>query len=801
MKKIARRKWLIAVGLAVVAAFLFAAGAPSGFAETDDHNPIGVSGAFEGIITTGCAYNVVSHNARRGPIEDIVVPGAIGKYGLKMTRYYNSRRTISYGLMGPGWSYEYLWISSNDKVEYANGDVWDSHCTGAWGLGGPLGVSDWSTTWNGYPAFRLADGGTVAFENPNWGVATKIIDPYGQITTITLNSNSGLITRVTEPGGRYLQFTYNGTLLTRVDAYDGQGHQIDWVVYHYTAIRPAGGGTQGTPMNCLISVDYSDGTHAYYTYEDDNVPDDPQHGSSKIFPLLSICNDVRYHGSMRRVAYDYQNQGPHGAILKERYSPSDGVKGLMVSSIDPPAPSPIAPDPDFETTYTETRGDSPTRTFTYTTLHLHRSFSEPDPCPTWRPALDPAPQQFLLSYTDFQNHITRLGYDANWYVNSVTDANNHTTSYTRGPPPPNGIGEITQIQHPGDNSTINYTYTDRGHYLIQITNERGAITYHTRDANHRITRTDYKDANGNILTFETFTYNNFGQALTHRMNNGAYESFACDGRGLLTDKWNPKFNAVPSGNDPHTHYDYYTSGPWTDRVMTMTLPANVSGNIASETYEYDRNASGAAVAGRGLVTKITHADSTYQSFSYDAYGNKLWEENELRQRTSYTYDNYNRVLTATRIMSPAPNETTIYTYAPTNGTGTSPYLHTTNNPDSVTTPTGIITKNDYDQNFRKTSSTAAFGTSSAATTWFHYDPIGNQDYVTNPRGSGPGDAAYTTYTDYDSRNRKWRVRGPLGRITEFHYDDYINVTRIIRPDRNQNLRWVEPDAHRYRAAN
>lgn len=136
MKKIARRKWLIALGLAVVAAFLLASGAPSGFAETDDHNPIGVSGAFEGIITTGCAYNVVSHNARRGPLEDIVVPGAIGKYGLKMTRYYNSRRTISYGLMGPGWSYEYLWISSNDKVEYANGDVWDSHCTRL-GLGWP----------------------------------------------------------------------------------------------------------------------------------------------------------------------------------------------------------------------------------------------------------------------------------------------------------------------------------------------------------------------------------------------------------------------------------------------------------------------------------------------------------------------------------------------------------------------------------------------------------------------------------------------------------------------------------------
>src|SRR5436305_13128125 len=37
----------------------------------------------------------------------------------------------------------------------------------------------------------------------------------------------------------------------------------------------------------------------------------------------------------------------------------------------------------------------------------------------------------------------------------------------------------------------------------------------------------------------------------------------------------------------------------------------------------------------------------------------------------------------------------------------------------------------------------------AATTWFHYDPVGNQDYMTDPRGTGPGDPQYTTTTDYD----------------------------------------------------
>src|SRR5262245_17172456 len=105
----------------------------------DDHNPIGVTGAFEGVITTGCAYNVLNHNATR-QIDDIVVPGDIGKYGLKMTRYYNSRSTAGYGIMGAGWGHEYLWFrsSNNDKFAYPNGNVWDSHCTGDWGLGGPL---------------------------------------------------------------------------------------------------------------------------------------------------------------------------------------------------------------------------------------------------------------------------------------------------------------------------------------------------------------------------------------------------------------------------------------------------------------------------------------------------------------------------------------------------------------------------------------------------------------------------------------------------------------------------------------
>ena len=760
----------------------------------DDHNPVGVTGAFEGVITTGCAYNVLNHNATR-QIDDIVVPGSIGKYPLKMTRYYNTRGTISYGTFGPGWSHEYLWGSGDGKVEYPNGNVWDSSCAWVWDLLGPLGVSDWPTTRNGNPAFRLTDGGTIVFGpvvvngTTYHTVATEIIDPYGQTTTITYYPNSLLMKWVTEPGGRYLQFTYNGWLVARVDAYDGQGHLTDYVVYHYSSVSP--GGT-GSPVQCLTSVDYSDGTRASYTYTTDNVPEHqgpPCPCSIRTLPLVSGCDDARYHGSMRRIAYEYQDQGPHGAILKERYW--DGVaghegSGEMVSRIDPPAPSPLAPDPNFDTMYTEYRGDGPTRRFTYTELHLSRPQNhENEGCPTI--VRGPAPQQFLTDYTDFRGNTTHLGYDTNWYVNSVRDANNHTTNYVRGSPPPVGIGEIRTITHPGG-SHIDYTYDDHGHYVHTVSNERQKVTTYTRDSDtHVVTQIDYPSDANTLPSHEEFTYNSFGQVLIHRLKNGASESFVYDSRGLLTDKYNPKLTGVPGGGDPHIHYSYYTGGDgkpgWIDRVKTVTFPANVSGNVASETYEYDRaldapgnngitNLNGAPVAGRGMVTKITHADNKYQRCKYDAYGNKRWEDNELRKTTSYSYDEYNRLTSTT---DPLQNADSVSYLKP--GT-TSSYLHTTNSVYTYTSRAGIVTTNGYDENWRKTSTVVGSGTLNL-TTGFAYDFVGNLTDVSDPRGK-------IAHSVYDNRNRKTQTteasNTPLAVTTVWHYDAAGNINQSDRPD-------------------
>ena len=468
-----------------------------------------------------------------------------------------------------------------------------------------------------------------------------------------------------------------------------------------------------------------------------------------------------------------------------------------MSTIQSPCDFTTRPQSFHHTSFTETRGDGPTRTFNYTSLHLGRP--PEDTCPIWNPSIDPAPQQFLPNYTDFRgNRPPGLRYTLVCQFGQRRQL--HTTSYLRGPPPnaypgPRGIGQILKITY-HDQTHVDYIYEDEspnisGHYVHSVSNERQKITTYTRDPiTHRVhpdrlsSRRQYPRVVRRIH-LQRFRPGPHPSPQQTALGRVLFMTVAA----LLTDKYNPKQSGVPAGSDPHTHYYYYTAADgklgWIDRVKTVTLPANDLGHSASETYEYDRtldasgitNLTGAAVGGRGLVTKITHGDNAYQQFKYDAYGNKRWEDNELRQASSYTYDDYNRLLTAKNPL----NKTTNYTYTPTNGGGGSSYKHTTSNPDTVTTPTGIVTKNVYDQNFRKTSTTAADGTALAATTWFDYDDVGNQTYVTDPRGTSSPGQLYHLYR-LRQRNRKWQVREPLGRTTQFYYDDGLNITRIVRPD-------------------
>ena len=191
-------------------------------------------------------------------------------------------------------------------------------------------------------------------------------------------------------------------------------------------------------------------------------------------------------------------------------------------------------------------------------------------------------------------------------------------------------------------TTINYVYYSNGstydpHYLVSITDERGNKTIHIRDPNtHLITGTQHLDANNNLLAYEEFQYNNFGQLTTHHLpsnalKNGAYVHYQYNNRGLLIKHWNPTTTASypPPDTEPHTTYTYLTSGWWLDRMQTMTLPANVNGLQASETYEYDKNAAGNPVPGGAawsprshITTRIDHSDHSDSMPTGTGFGRK-----------------------------------------------------------------------------------------------------------------------------------------------------------------------------------
>ena len=313
--------------------------------------------------------------------------------------------------------------------------------------------------------------------------------------------------------------------------------------------------------------------------------------SSRCFLLLMTCvTKGRCVGSPMTIRI----MDPTVRLPPNGTAPATAIKGVTVSSIPGNLPSPLSGGQAFDMPqdFTETRGDgNVSRSFHYTRLKITRN-PEPDGCPSIDSQASDAPSQFLLNYTDFQGHTTWIGYDhVTWYITSVTDARgtgqgdpSYTTSYQRGPAPPQGIGQIKKITHP-DTSFVKYDYEDPTpqtadpHYVTRITDERGNKTEYIRDANHRITQTDYKDVNGSLLARETFSYCDqpdanqcgpvnpmtgqmHGKTKTHLLKNGGYVHYRYDsqGRGLLVDKWEPTWSTTANENDAKTHYTIIRMG-------------------------------------------------------------------------------------------------------------------------------------------------------------------------------------------------------------------------------------------------
>src|SRR5712691_7163418 len=77
-------------------------------AQVGDNNPTGPAGIFNGQITTGGSYDPYTGNVIRA-VPDIAVAGAVGTYGLALSRIYNSRLGGGASFGYSGWRHSYEW--------------------------------------------------------------------------------------------------------------------------------------------------------------------------------------------------------------------------------------------------------------------------------------------------------------------------------------------------------------------------------------------------------------------------------------------------------------------------------------------------------------------------------------------------------------------------------------------------------------------------------------------------------------------------------------------------------------------
>lgn len=448
------------------------------------------------------------------------------------------------------------------------------------------------------------------------------------------------------------------------------------VVYNYGTFADSSG---SFTWSVLDSTVYPDGAQALYGYVQ-------VHPFSR--PVLNHALDPRVQGAGSSIEYVFDPDTSIGFVRQEK----NGITGELIAE--------TSHDAAHQPKAVYASGRSVRYTYTGTTGSL----------------------------TEKRNglgHTTVYAYTlgGTGHLESETDARGNTTSYVR-----TALGNPLTITHP-DGGVETITRDARERILTWTLSGPGLVTRtvtYTRDLQGRITRVDYPD-----LSFETWTYNAFGQVLVHQKRNGGSEVTAYSVAGV-----------------PQSHTDAL------GKVTTFVY--NGLGLMVSAT-DANGHSRGLLYNDRGQVTRVTHADSSYVSYDYDATGDLEALTNELGKIWLYGYDEFNRLVSSTNPLG----QTTTYAYGGVGGGCGA--CNTAGVPTLVTLPSGRVTRHVYDLEWRLLSKTEGYGSVDAATTSYGYDSVGNLLLVTNPDGHA---VAY----GYDSRNRVLTTTDALSRVTTRTYD-------------------------------
>jgi RHS repeat-associated protein len=335
----------------------------------------------------------------------------------------------------------------------------------------------------------------------------------------------------------------------------------------------------------------------------------------------------------------------------------------------------------------------------------------------------------LTQILDPLNHPATISYYPTGLIQSITDAQNHTTSYTydsRG----NRTGVIDPIN--GSSHPTSFAY----------------------DAMSRLTGITYPDG-----TTASFAYDSRGRRISATDQNGKTTTYAYDAADRLISATDPASNltqygydtednliSITDANNHTTYFAYDTMGRVTQTTFPSTLTESYTyDQLYNLTSKTDRKGQTIQYVYDSLYRMIskTYPDETSASYVYDLVG-KIQQASDPTGTYAFAYDNMGRLIgTSTQYTSlPGYNFQNSYGY------------DAASNRTSLTAPDGSTNSYSYDTLNRMTtltnSLTGQFG--------FGYDALSRRTQLTRPNGVN------TSYS-YDSASHLLSVLHQAGSTT------------------------------------
>ena len=763
-----------------------------------------------------------------------------------INRQYNSKGAGYKGSLGYGWTFAY-----DERLgELADGTILWAQNTGGimtftrtnGGYQAPAGQDyELVVTENGYVITNRADGSQHVFDN--YGLLTEVKDVYGNTTTlvydmeyhlksiltpsgkefkvsldaqeritgITLPNGYGVnyaydeagnLVGVTNPAGNTLRFEYNDAHYMTAwydenghrvvaNVYDSEGRVIkqtdaeDGVVTLTYESTEQGGRTISTDAEGNVTthtydnqyrttgIAYPDSTNETRSYNEAgylaSVTD--RMGVTTTYTYDgkgNLLSEKRQDGAVRSYTYNDKNQVTSvteydGGVTTYTYN----EKGLLTKVTDSEknsvsytydAQNRLVTETDAKGTTTKytydganiiSMTDGAGKVWKYTYDAMNRMLTTTDPKgQVWKNTYDA--QGRCIAETDPAGGVTLYTFDKAGAVTAITDKEGHTSTFTY-----DKMNRILSGLDPLGN-TLTYTYDKNGNKLTETDAEGATITYEY-DSMNRISAVT--DAAGKK---ESYTYNGMDKqvSLTDRMGNTATVTYDAV-KQVVTSETDKEGNVTSYETDicgritKITYADGSSVSYTWDKLSRMTSATDQLGMVTK--YAYD---------GNGNVVSIQEGDKKAYTYTYDALNRVVKTVDPLGNQVSYTYDALGNMVSATD----AKGNTTSYTY------------DALNRLTALKDAMGGVTSYAYDKESRVVSVTAPEGDTLLSS----YDAIGQ---LTAQKDA----AGYVTTYEYDGVSRPVAVTDALKGVTSYTYDKNYNLLSQTDPLGNAHTYTVDAE--------